>query len=130
MKVRYLNVQNWTDDKNSALITHLTQDNPEVILFTSTSRTQNQGPIKIPFYNTFTTNKADERHAGSGIAIPSPPQRVPKPSPPSQSPYTITTTTESLHHHHPHRVPTHIHNLIHLFYFIFYSSIYLSYVRN
>ena len=80
MKVRYLNVQNWTDDKNSALITHLTQDNPEVILFTSTSRTQNQGPIKIPFYNTFTTNKADERHAGSGIAIPSPPQRVPTPS--------------------------------------------------
>ena len=69
MKVRYLNVQNWTDDKNSALITHLTQDNPEVILFTSTSRTSNQVPIKIPFYNTFTTNKADERNADSGIAI-------------------------------------------------------------
>ena len=119
MKARYLNVQNWTDDKNSTLITHLTQDNPEAILFTSTSRTQNQGPIKIPFYNTFTTNKADERHAGSGIAIPSPPQRVPIPSPPLQSSYTITTTTESLHHHH--------HSLYTIYVFLF--CIYLSFVR-
>ena len=43
-------------------------------------------PIKIPFYNTFTTNKADERHAGSGTAMPYT----------TVSPYT---TTVSLHHH-------------------------------
>ena len=78
---------------NSALITQLTQDNPEVFLFTSTSRTQNQDPIKIPFYNTFTTNKADERHAGSGIAIPYTTVRV-------------YTTTESPHHHHSPHIST------------------------
>ena len=80
---------------NSALITQLTQDNPEVFLFTSTSRTQNQDPIKIPFYNTFTTNKADERHAGSGTAMPYT----------TVSPYT---TTVSLHHH---RVPMSLQSL-------------------
>ena len=73
------------------IITHLTQDNSEVILFTSTSRTQNQDPIKIPFYNTSKTNNADERHTGSGIAIP-------------YTTVSLYTTTESPHHHH--RVPT------------------------
>ena len=67
--IRYLNVQNWKDDKNEALIGHLTATNPEIILFASTSRQQHQNPIKIPNYLTFTTNKSDERHAGVGIAI-------------------------------------------------------------
>ena len=67
--IRYLNVQNWTDDKNEALIGHLTATNPEIILFGSTSRQQHQSPIKIPNYITFTTNKNNERHAGVGIAI-------------------------------------------------------------
>ena len=57
LKIRYLNVQHWNNDKHTALVTHLTVDKPEIILFTSTSRTRNQGPIKIPFYNTFTTNR-------------------------------------------------------------------------
>ena len=69
LKIRYLNVQHWNNDKHTALVTHLTVDKPEIILFTSTSRTRNQSPIKIPFYNTFTTNKLNELHAGCGIAI-------------------------------------------------------------
>ena len=67
--IRYLNVQHWTDDKNEALIGHLTATNPEIILFASTSRLENQTQIKIPGYITFSTNKNNERHAGVGIAI-------------------------------------------------------------
>ena len=69
IKIRYLNVQHWNNDKHTALISHLTENKPEIILFTSTSRTKEQGPIKIPFYNTFTTNKRNEAHAGCGVAI-------------------------------------------------------------
>ena len=69
IKIRYLNVQNWTNEKHVALSAHLTENNPDVILFTSTSRTNEANPIRIPCYNTFTTNKTNTRHAGSGIAI-------------------------------------------------------------
>ena len=69
IRIRYLNVQHWNNDKHTALIAHLTEHSPEIITFTSTSRTREQGPIKIPFYNTFTTNKRNEAHAGVGIAI-------------------------------------------------------------
>lgn len=67
--IRYLNVQNWTDEKNVSLIGHLTSTNPDVILITSTSRLTNQTPIKIVNYNTFSTNKNNERHAGCAISI-------------------------------------------------------------
>ena len=67
--IRYMNVQTWSDDKNQALIGHLTASNPEIILITSINRLQHQTQIKIPNYNTFTTNKNNERHAGAGIAI-------------------------------------------------------------
>ena len=69
MIIRYLNVQHWTNDKQAGLALHLTLGNPDIILLTSTSRTREHGPIKIPLYNTFTTNKHNERHAGAGIAI-------------------------------------------------------------
>ena len=68
-RIRYLNVQHWTDLKNPALIAHLTEINPDVILFTSHSRLNEDVKIRIPNYNTFTTNKLNERHAGSGVAI-------------------------------------------------------------
>ena len=55
--------------KNEALVGHLTATNPEIILIASISRLNNQNPIKIPGYITFTTNKNNERHAGVGIAI-------------------------------------------------------------
>ena len=67
--IRYLNVQNWTDEKNVALIGHLTITNPDIILITSTSRLSTQTPIKILNYNTFASNKNDERHAGCAISI-------------------------------------------------------------
>ena len=69
LKIRYLNVQHWTDDKNTALTIHLTENQPDIILFTSTSRTTTQSHIKIPFYTTHHTNKANELHAGCGIAV-------------------------------------------------------------
>lgn len=69
LKIRYLNVQHWTDNKNTALIIHLTENNPDVVLFASTSRTREQAHIKIPFYATYHTNKSNELHAGCGIAI-------------------------------------------------------------
>ena len=69
IKIRYLNVQHWTNEKHTALIAHLSENNPDIILFTSTSRMTQQGAIKIPYYNTFTTNKRNEAHAGCGIAI-------------------------------------------------------------
>ena len=69
LKIRYLNVQHWTDDKNTALTLHLTKNEPDVLLFTSTSRLRDQTHIKIPFYTTHHTNKANELHAGTGIAI-------------------------------------------------------------
>ena len=40
--IRYLNVQNWTDERQTALIGHLTESNPDVILITSTSRLKEQ----------------------------------------------------------------------------------------
>ena len=52
-----------------------------------------QDPIKIPLYNTFTTNNADERHTGSGIAIP-------------YTTVSLYTTTESPHHHHSPHIST------------------------
>ena len=55
-------------------------------------------PIKIPFYNTFMTNKADERHAGSGTTMPYT----------TVSPYT---TTVSLHHHRVPMPPQSLHHL-------------------
>ena len=69
MKIKYLNVQNWTDEKQTSLAIHLTTGDPEVILINSISRTREQGHIRIPFYNTFTVNKNNERHAGVGIGI-------------------------------------------------------------
>ena len=69
IRIRYMNVQHWNTDKHTALTTHLTADKPDVVLFSSTSRTKEQGPIKIPFYNNFTTNKRNQPHAGSGTAI-------------------------------------------------------------
>ena len=69
MRIRFLNVQNWTDEKQTPLAIHLTEREPEVILINSISRTREQGHIKIPFYNTFTVNKNNVRHAGSGIGI-------------------------------------------------------------
>ena len=69
INIRYLNVQHWTDDKNTALINHLTAPDPEVILITSTSRLNNQTQIKIINYNTFAVNKNNERSAGCAIAI-------------------------------------------------------------
>ena len=61
--IRYLNVQNWTDEKNAALIGHLTSTNPDIILITSTSRLSTQTPTKIVNYNTIGTNKNNECHA-------------------------------------------------------------------
>ena len=69
INIRYLNVQHWTDAKNPSLIVHLTENNPDVILFTSTSKLNTDPKINIPHYNSFTTNKLNERHSGSGIAI-------------------------------------------------------------
>ena len=68
LKIRYLNVQHFTQDKETALILHLTENNPDIILINSTSRLNDQ-PIKIQSYITFSTNKQNERHAGSAIAI-------------------------------------------------------------
>ena len=69
IKIRHLNVQHWTDVKHTALVAHLSETKPHIILFTSHSRTRQAPPIRIPFYNTFTTNKNNVPHAGSGIAI-------------------------------------------------------------
>ena len=69
INIRYLNVQHWTDEKNTALINHLTATAPEIILITSVSRLQNQNPIKIYNYNTFAVNKNNKRNAGCAIAI-------------------------------------------------------------
>ena len=69
IKIRYLNVQHWTDEKNPSLIAHLTENDPDVILLASTSRIREQPKIKIPSYNTFTSNKLNQRNAGSAIAI-------------------------------------------------------------
>ena len=66
--IKYQNVQNYTQDREAGIVRHLTQNNPDIILITSTSRTKDK-PIRIQGYNTFTTNKWDERHAGSAIAI-------------------------------------------------------------
>ena len=64
-----MNVQHWTEDKNIALITHLKNTDPDVILITSTSKLAEHNPIKIQNYHTFATNKNNERHAGSAVAI-------------------------------------------------------------
>ena len=69
LNIRYLNVQNWTTEKNAALAGHLTSTDPDIILAASTSKTIDQPPIKIPNYITFSTNKLNERHAGCAIAI-------------------------------------------------------------
>ena len=69
IQIRYLNVQSWTDEKNTALIGHLTKNDPDIILITSTSRLDHQRPIRIHNYYTFSVNKANERHAGAAIAI-------------------------------------------------------------
>ena len=71
IRIKYLNVQSWTTNKHTSLSAHLTLSNPDIILFTSTSRLNEEGPIKIQGYNTFTTNKDDSRHAGSGVAVKS-----------------------------------------------------------
>ena len=68
LRIRYLNVQNYTEEKEPALARHLTENNPDIILITSTSRQKNN-PIKLLSYNTFSVNKNDERHAGCAIAI-------------------------------------------------------------
>ena len=68
LRIRYLNVQHYTAEKEPALARHLTENNPDIILITSTSRPK-INPIKILSYNTFTVNKTDERHAGCAIAI-------------------------------------------------------------
>ena len=64
-----MNVQHWTEDKNIALITHLKNTDPDVILITSTSKLAEHNPIRIQNYHTFATNKNNERHAGSAVAI-------------------------------------------------------------
>ena len=67
--MRYLNVQNWTIEREPALVGHLTATDPEIILIASTSKLQDQRAIWIPNYHTFATNKLNERHAGCAIAI-------------------------------------------------------------
>ena len=69
IKIRYLNVQHWTEDKNVALINHLTSTDPDVILITSTSKQTQHNQIKIFNYCTFSTNKGNERNAGCAVAV-------------------------------------------------------------
>lgn len=69
INIKYCNVQHWTDDKSSSLAAHLTINNPNVILITSTSRRSHLTKIKIPGYNVHSTNKMDEMSAGVAIAI-------------------------------------------------------------
>ena len=69
LRIKYTNVQNWTEEKETALIGHLTEKEPDIILITSTSKLHHQKHIKIQNYNTFATNKSNERHAGAAIAI-------------------------------------------------------------
>ena len=68
LNIRYLNVQHYTQEKEPAILGHLTEGSPDIILITSTSRPREQ-PIRIQGYLTFTTNKSNELHAGSAIAI-------------------------------------------------------------
>ena len=68
LNIRYLNVQHYTKEKEPAILGHLTEGSPDIILITSTSRPREQ-PIRIQGYLTFTTNKSNELHAGSAIAI-------------------------------------------------------------
>ena len=69
INIRYQNVQHWTDEKDAALINHLTNTDPDIILIASTSKQTHHKPIKIYKYHTFTTNKSNERSAGCAIAI-------------------------------------------------------------
>ena len=68
MKIRYLNVQHYTYEKEQALNRHLTANSPDVILITSTSRSTEEH-IWLQNYNTHAVNKTNGRHAGSAIAI-------------------------------------------------------------
>ena len=68
MTIRYLNVQSYTFDKEPALQRHLTENSPDIILISSTSRST-EYPIKIQSYNVFSVNKCGELHAGCAIAI-------------------------------------------------------------
>ena len=68
LNIKYLNVQHFNREKEAALIRHITEKNPDIILVTSTGRKRDQ-PIRITGYNTFACNKNNEIHAGSAIAI-------------------------------------------------------------
>ena len=69
INIKYVNVQNWTPEKSNALACHLSEGKPEIILITSTSRKSEHPKIKILGYNVHSTNKHNELHAGSAIAI-------------------------------------------------------------
>ena len=69
INIKYVNVQNWTPEKSNALACHLSEGKPEIILITSTSRKSEHPKIKILGYNVHSTNKYNELHAGSAIAI-------------------------------------------------------------
>ena len=57
----HLNVQqcHWTDEKDAALINHLTNTDPEVILIASIRKQKHHKPIQIYNYHTFATNKSN-----------------------------------------------------------------------
>ena len=65
-----------------------------------------QDPIKIPLYNTFTTNNADERHTGSSIAI-------------HYTTVSLYPTTEFPHHQHSPHITTTTESPHHFFTFLF-----------
>ena len=68
LKIKYQNVQHYNQEREEGLVRHLTQENPDIILMASTSRMR-ELPIRIQGYNTYTTNKTNELHAGCAIAI-------------------------------------------------------------
>ena len=69
LKITYTNVQTWTDMKNSALIAHLTKNDPDVILLSDIGKTDKNKPIKIFQYLIFATNKNNENSAGVAIGV-------------------------------------------------------------
>ena len=68
VNIRYLNVQHYTQEKEPAILGHLTEGFSDIILITSISRPR-ELPIRIQGYLTFTTNKTNELHARCAIAI-------------------------------------------------------------
>ena len=69
LTISYVNVQTWTEDKNTSLVAYLTKNNPDVILMADIGKTNQNKPIKIYQYLVFATNKSNENSAGSALAV-------------------------------------------------------------